>query len=162
MKSESLSNKLLLTLLSVVTIALFLKTPAIGGWFDHLLLPNWKNVRGFMYKDLDERKLARWGNSYQASIYIKKYFAEHNIEDAVILFEPNEYFKKTGLSFKAPEPITFYYFTGMRGMWMTSERIEEATYFVSVNNQGIMMQKIASREHLAEILNTYKDYKTSL
>lgn len=162
MQTESLFNKLLLTIVSVFTIGLFLKTPAVGGWFDNLLMPNWRNLQELMDKDLEERKLARWGNSYYASMFIKKYFDEHNIKDAVILFEPNEYYKKIDLDFKAPEPVTFYYFTGMRGMWMTSERIEEATHFVYINKKGIMMQKIGSREELNKILNIYKDYKTSL
>lgn len=155
-------NKLLLTVVSVLALVILINTNAIDAWLQQLVLPNWGKVKALMHEDIHDRKVARWGSSYLASFHIKKYFEKHDYENPVILFEPNEYYKKNNIKFKAPEPITFYYFTGLQGLWMDSERLKEATHYVTVTNKKILIYEIRSPEALDSLTALYNSYKPTL
>lgn len=158
----NLYNRVLLTVVSVFAVIFFLNAGSNKHWLDTLVLPNWEKMRILYSESYERRQLARWGKPFLVATRLKNYFDNKNIKDPVLLFEPNEYYQQNNIEFKAPEPITFYYFTGYRGLWMSSEDIREATHLVLVTNDNLRIREITSEEQLEKIIERYKPYKATL
>jgi len=153
----------LLTLFSILLIFVFSHFGTNKLFFSQKIPAYWDAFVAEKAADLstEEIKKQRYGAQYVVSLMIKDYFEKNKIKDPVVLLEPNDYLQKTA-GFKMPEPIVFYYFTGLHALWLNSSNVEDATYMVYITQRGLRFQPITSKEQLQSILNQYKQYKPSL
>ena len=85
--------------------------------------------------------------------------AKKKVTNPVILFEPNSYYRDSlHMDLHVPEPAVFYYYTGLRGVWMNSPDVEKANYFVRVNGGEVKLEAIRSSEQLQTILVHYRKF----
>ncbi len=111
----------------------------------------------------EEIKRERLGGPYVISKMIQEYFEKNKIKNPVVLTEPNDYLLENKiLSFKMPEPIIFYNYTGLKLVWMNSRNVKDATYFVRLRPEGLQIEPIKSPEELQTIISQYKKYTPSI
>lgn len=105
----------------------------------------------------------RWGGPYIVSKMIQEYFVKNNIKDPVVLVEPSAYLMDQKIiSFKLPEPIVFYYYTGIKTVWTNSKNVKDANYVAYLTRQGLLIEPIKSPDQLQQILTKYQKYIPSI
>lgn len=159
---QNFFNTLALTTLSVLLVLIFINTGANKYLFFNRIATNWKFTQQLMYMDEEQRKVAAWGPSYYASKFISDHFKKESIDSPVVLFEPNSFYIEKGIEFRAPEPVTFYYFTGLNGIWKSSEDIMQATHCIKFNDNRVFIYTVTNQNEIEEFLNEYSDYKIAL
>ncbi len=102
------------------------------------------------------------GIPYQISKFVENYFKNNPYENPVVLFEPNGYYIKNNSQVRVPEPVTFYYYTGIKGMWTSSNKIREATHYVIFYNGQMTITRFKSEQQKQEFLNHYAKYENQL
>lgn len=157
-------SKILLTILSIFLIVIFKNIGVNKYWFEKTG-NYWEAFKEQKDADatVEEIKRERWGAPYIISLMIKDYFEKNKIKNPVLLLEPNDYLKQSNvLGTGLPEPIVFYYYTGVKMVWMNSKNVQEANYIAYVRGNGLSIEPIKSQEELQQILLKYKQYKPSL
>jgi hypothetical protein len=151
----------ILTIISTLTIVLMLSLGFYRSWFVDKPLYYW----GAFVKEsrssasLEQIRKARYGMAYTTSMKVKEALAKRNASNPVILFEPNSYYRDSlHMDLRLPEPAVFYYYTGLREVWMNSPGVEKANYFVRVNKADVKLEPIRSPEQLQEILARYRKF----
>lgn len=163
MKEEtSAFNKVQLTIISIILITVICNVGKYKEWFFGRTLKNWNTSVGTFGTDIEEIKLQYWGRSYGMAKILKENFDTIDFDTPIILFEPNSFYKKTNTDFRVPEPITFYYFTRMKSVWINSNNVYEATHFVTFNNNQMLLQEVKDSNSIKAFINHYKGYKPSL
>lgn len=158
----STMNTIMLTCLTAFLLLIFTKIGYNKTWFEKVQ---------YYFTDFIEQKdsdasletirESRLGPSYKMSKEIQKYFEKKHIQNPVVLFEPNTYIEKAA-GFKMPEPIVFYYFTGLKSVWMNSRNVAEATHFVYFRQRNMYIDTIPSSVVLKKLIIAYKPYPTTL
>jgi hypothetical protein len=151
----------ILTIISTLTIVLVLGLGYYRSWFVDKPLYYWGAFirESRSSASLEEIRKARYGLAYTTSMKVKEALAKRNASNPVILFEPNGYYRDSlHMDLRVPEPAVFYYYTGLREVWMNSPGVEKATYFVRVNKADMKLEPIRSPEQLQEILARYRKF----
>lgn len=148
----------------LITFCLFIFTRAGFNreWFGKVT-GYWDDYREQRRSDasIEQIKEERWGASYKISKMVQKQMKDKHIENPVILLEPNAYLEKTA-GFQMPEPIVFYYFTGIKALWTNSPNVKDATHILRIQKGRMLIDTISSPEALQQILTFYKPYPTAL
>jgi hypothetical protein len=157
-------SKILLTILSILLIIIFKNIGVNKYWFEKTG-SYWEAFKE--QKDagatIEEIKRERWGASYVVSLMAKEYFEKNKIKNPVLLVEPGDYLAENKImNVRFPEPIVFYYYTGLKMVWMNSKNVQEANYIAYINSGGLRIEPIKSQNELQQILLKYKQYKPSL
>lgn len=162
MENRNPFNNILLTIISVFLFIVFVSAGHNKIFIEKRLMPNYTKATDMLEDDLETRKLKRWGRTYQACGYIKEYTENKKLENPVFLFEPNSYYADKKIKFKAPEPVIFYYFTGLNGVWMTTKQTDSVTHLVRISNDKIMIYPLETPEDKKKAFEYYKDYEPVL
>lgn len=154
----------LLTLLSCVLIFLVLNAGYYSEWFNSKPRAYWSEF----LKEKDDTasevaiKKIRYGLAYTISMKVKEVVEKKGIPHAVILFEPNSYYRDSLHIYgniRAPEPSVFYYYTGLEGVWTNSPHVKFANFIVRYNKaKGVTLDEIRSPQQLQQILESFKKY----
>ncbi len=155
---------LLLTLTACLLIFLVLNAGYYRVWFSEKPRQYWfdflkeKDVPG----DEMAIKKARYGIGYTISMKVKEVVEGRNMPHAVILFEPNSYYRDSLHIYntvRAPEPAVFYYYTGLEGVWTNSPHVNKANFIVRYSKtKGLVLDQIRSPQQLQQILDSFKKY----
>ena len=154
----------LLTLTSAALVLLVINLGYYGTWFR-------EKPRQYWFEFLKEKddtasevsiKTTRYGISYTISMKVKEVIEKRRMPNAIILFEPNSYYRDSLQiypSIHAPEPALFYYYTGLRGVWTNSPNVDKANFIVRVSKKkGVTLDEIRSPQQLQQILAGFKKY----
>lgn len=155
------SRKLLLTVISVLFLFFMFRIEAYKIWLETRVLDALTRIPSqLVYMEPEERMAIRLGNSYVVSKNIAEHLRKLGAADtAIILLPPNEYIKKQNVDFPAPEPVVFYYYTGLRGLWTISSDVDKCNYAVVISEGGNMQLVPVTPHQLQQILTEYKKYK---
>lgn len=149
---------MVLTLISITFIVGLSQLKRYHEW-QHKLAEYWQE---FMQQKNDlsvEKRMEFYaGSGYDESMEIKKHINAAHLNNAVVLFPPDEYFKKEQIDFHPPEPTVFYYLTGISSIPFHSSNVTKATHFVYITKDELSMMRIKSPEHLAEIQAYFQKY----
>ncbi|MDO6435538.1 hypothetical protein Q4E93_33295 [Flavitalea sp. BT771] len=156
----------LLTIISTLTVALVLGLGYNRVWFVDKPLYYW----GSFIKESrspagpGQIRKARYGMAYTVCMQVKEAMAKQPVSNPVLLFEPNGYYRDSlHMDLHLPEPAVFYYYTGLRGVWMHSPGVEKANYFVRCNNKAeVKLEPIGSSGQLQIILARYQKFLSIL
>lgn len=142
---------------SLVFILAFFSLSCYKFVLENRLLNAWPQF--LLYKehpDLEDRQKMRWQGPYLFCKTIQQEFAQHNIEDPVLLIAPSDYFHKHGMKLNVPEPLVVYYFCGIRSVEVTSDNVTDARYVVYPVNGKLHLAPINSVEELQNYLTLFK------
>jgi len=154
---------LLLSVAALGVILLVLNFGYYQEWFRVKPLQYWSDF----LKEKDDTageyavKAQRYGISYTISMRVLDAIRKKNMTHAVILFEPNSYYRDSLHIYPnvhAPEPAVFYYYTGLEGVWTNSPNVNKANFLLRISRKGAALDTIRSPQHLQEILVRYKKY----
>lgn len=154
---------LLLTIVALAAILGVLNFGYYQEWFRSKPLQYWS---AFL-KEKDDNagentiRAERYGISYTISMRVRDAVRKKGMTRAVILFEPNSYYRDSlhiYPNIHAPEPAVFYYYTGLEGVWTNSPNVDKANFLLRISTKGAALDTIRSPQHLQEILARYKKY----
>lgn len=154
----------LLTLASAILVIGIINLGAYGAWFRDKPRQYWFDFLKEKDSPDDEVaiKTARYGISYTISMKVKEVIEKKRLPHAVILFEPNSYYRDSlhiYNSIRAPEPAVFYYYTGLTGVWTNSPNVNKASFIVRISRtKGVTLDEIRSPQQLQQILAGFKKY----
>lgn len=158
-------RQFILFLASAILITGFFLLKPNRTWFrDRLIAYYGEFPRQCQTMKVEERMANRFGNYYSISKQIAaalKEFSKDTSEDLVLL-PPTAYFEKNGLHYHVPEPVVFYYFTGIRTVWANSPHAKEANWYVYVSKGEMHIRKVTSPERLLPIIAAFNKYEITL
>lgn len=151
-------KKIVLTFISIVFIFSLSQLKRYHEW--QLKLSEYWQAFVWQKEDLSVEKRMEFyaGSGYNECMEIKKHISAAHLTDAVILFPPDDYFKKERIDFHPPEPTVFYYLTGISSIPFRSPDMAKATHFVYITKEELRMTRIRSPRHLAEIRAYFQKY----
>jgi hypothetical protein len=154
----------LLTLTSCLLVFLVINVGYYGEWFDGKPRKYWFDF----LKEKDDPadamaiKKERYGISYTIAMKVKEVVENRKMPHAVILFEPNSYYRDSlhiYNTIRAPEPAVFYYYTGLEGVWTNSPDVKKANFIVRITQKkGVTLDEIRSPQQLQQILAGFKKF----
>ena len=154
----------ILTLVSATLVLLVINLGYYGTWFREKPRQYWFDF----LKEKDDTasevsiKTTRYGISYTISMKVKEVIEKRRMPNAVILFEPNSYYRDSLHIYnavRAPEPAVFYYYTGLEGVWTNSPDVNNANFIVRYSKaKGVTLDEIRSPQQLQQILASFKKY----
>ena len=155
-------RKFILLALSVLMVAGFFLLPQNSEWLGDRILPYWSDLQKQKnHLGLEERKVDRYGNSYTYSKFIDNFFEKKDLKkNALVLVPPTSYFAAHGLKYHVPEPAVFYYFTGLKTLWVNSPEATKANWYVRAAQGKIIIDSASS--HLSDSIKAWLKYPVSL
>ena len=152
----------ILTLISCVLVFIVINVGYYGEWFSGKPRQYWFDFLKEKDDTLDEIgiKKARYGIAYTISIKVKETVEKKKMPHAIILFEPNSYYRDSlHINIHAPEPAVFYYYTGLEGVWTNSPDVKKANFIVRISkSKGVTLDEIHSPQQLQQILAGFSKY----
>lgn len=144
---------------AVLMLVLFFSLPRNYDWlFDNILTPPVSYSDQLERLDPVDRRILRYGYSYEFYMSLAGYFARVPRDSILVLFPPNNYFKSKNINFSVPEPAEFYYHTGYRAVWPNSAEAARANCVVVPYNNWVTLKGIRSEEETYQLLELYKPY----
>jgi hypothetical protein len=154
---------LLLSFVAFLAILLVLNVGYYPEWFHTKPLQYWSEFLKEKNDTANEVaiKAQRYGIVYTISMRVLDAVRKKKAPHAVILFEPNSYYRDSlhiYPNIHAPEPAVFYYYTGLEGVWTNSPNVNSANFLLRISKKGAVLDSIRSPQQLQEILARYKKY----
>lgn len=154
---------LLLSIVALAAILLVLNFGYYQEWFRSKPLQYWSAFLKEKDDNAGENSIRaeRYGISYTISMRVRDAVRKKGMTRAVILFEPNSYYRDSlhiYPNIHVPEPAVFYYYTGLEGVWTNSPNVDKANFLLRISTKGAALDTIRSPQHLQEILARYKKY----
>src|SRR5258708_6537770 len=151
----------LLTVISFLTIILVLNAGYYKTRFVNKPMQYWADFQ--KQKDdtagIQSIMTGRFGLPYTICMSVKEVITKKKVKDAVILFEPNSYYRDSlHMQIRVPEPAVFYYYTGLKGVWTTSAEVNKANYLVRISSKGVNLDEIKSPAQLQQILTNFRKF----
>ena len=153
-------KKILLLLISIISIVVFFILPANKIWFREKLVGYWNDfVVQRKQLSIEQRKVKRFGTEYTYSKEISNFFEKRGDKDSVlVLMPPEAYFKNYGMSYEVPEPVTFYYFTALRTVRAKHKNAGRANWYVTVNDKKIQVDSVTDLKALEDTIAAFKNF----
>lgn len=157
------SRQLALTLISLVLLALFFGIDAYNTWFTEKVMRAIKDIPDQLtYMEIEERKQLRWGPPYTVSKNVLDYLEKSGADsNALVMLPPRELTKQANINYMTPEPVVFYYYTGLRSKWANMPGADSCNFAVIARGSNIELGSVDSMQ-LQAILTEYRKYKISL
>lgn len=157
-----LKKRIILALICMALLTGFFFLPENRTWAKKLL--GYARELPSQTRKLDEvtRLTNRFGNGYTYSVTLAEMMKKNNEHDAVLLMPPTNYFTKRGLTYHVPEPAVFYYFTGIKTVWVDSREAINAEWFAHVEGKEIVISKGDNKKALQDTITAFKKYGVTL
>jgi hypothetical protein len=157
------SKRLVLTVISILIIVIYFNTEFYKDWIDRRVVGPISDIgEQLSYMEPHERKEMRLGTSYIVSYNVAKYLKTNKVDsNAIVLLPPKEYVKAMKADYAVPEPVVFYYYTGIKAVWPDSKDVQKANYAVIYQNNNLQLLPVNDQVR-AEVLKIFKPYKIHL
>jgi hypothetical protein len=158
------TKRILLTFISIIIIVVFFNVEFYRDWFrQRVLTPLSDMPDQFAYMEPEERLTGRLGSSYYVSVNIAKYLKDNKLDKgAVILLPPKDYIKENNAEYGVPEPVIFYYYTGLKAKWPDSPGADTSKFAIIYQNHNLQLIPLQDTFQRNDLLRFYKKYKIHL
>lgn len=159
-----MKKPIILTFFSIAFLLLFFLLPPNRKWFSDRIVTYWNDfTTQKKHLSLEERKTKRWGRSYTLSKDITGFFKRNNqFDKAIVLLPPSGYFKEKKIDYHVPEPAVFYYYTGLKTVWINSNDILQANWMVVADSGQLLFVPVTNKKNLVDSIASFKKYPVSL
>jgi len=157
---DRIPKKMILLISATLMIILFFLLPANKLWFKEKVIGYWNDfIVQRKQLSIEQRNIKRFGTEYSYSKEITRFFEQKGIAPDVLVLVPSEaYFKKQGIVYPVPEPVTFYYLTGLKIAWPKDKKAVTANWYVTVRNNKLYMDSVTGIEALTDTITAFKKY----
>ena len=151
-------RQLLLALCSVAAVVIFFILPANNTWLRHKIIDPLNDIKKERTNlDLEHRMQYRFDSNYIYSKQIARLFEQKGIEKtALVLMPPTSYFKLKNINYHVPEPVVFYYYTGLKTLWGNNSNAASASWYMHVDSGRVVIDSVANRQQLRDTIMFYK------
>ncbi|MGG9962284.1 hypothetical protein [Ferruginibacter sp. SUN106] len=156
----STARKILVLFGGIMVLAIFFVLPANRSWLKEKIFGYWNDYR-VQHKQLslEKRKAERFTTMYTYSKEIAGLFEQKGNSQTVLVLIPTEgYFKKYGITYPVPEPVTFYYFTNLKTVWARDTTAIKANWVVSVQHNKFSIDSITSVQQLKDSISAFQKF----
>jgi hypothetical protein len=157
-------KKIVLLSISILAVSFFFILPQNREWITKRVFTYWSDFqkqKGNLNRE--GRKVKRYGNDYTYSKQIAdKVRIRTRSEDVLILVPPTTYFKAKGIEYHVPEPAVFYYYTGMKTVWVDSKQAMAANWFVYADSSRLLVDSVKNLKILADTIKAFKKFPVAL
>lgn len=151
------SRKLLLLAAGILVITIYFKLDFYNSWMDERILAFNEEIYDHMDRmSYEERKKIRWGGIYTASTGIREHIKSLKIKDPLILLPPPSYYQRFGQSISIPEPVVFYYYSGIKTTTVDAKDKYKANCCIIFEGKNFVFEKLKDSADVARVLNIYK------
>jgi hypothetical protein len=146
--------------IAVILISLFFLLPRNRDWMAQRILTYWNEFQHQKAEtSLEKRKAERYETSYTYSKWISNYFEKKGIKNkVVVLLPPASYFESKGIDYPVPEPVVFYYFTGLKTVRSIDSTAQQATWFVHAGKNTLIIDSFPNRQSLKDSLDSFSKF----
>lgn len=157
-------KQLLVAGCSVISIILFFVAPANNTWLREKILAPLQDIKTEHTKmGLEQRMEYRFDSDYIYSEQIALLFEKKGIKKtALALMPPTSYFKLKNMHYHVPEPVVFYYYTGVKTLWGNNHNATDANWYIRVDNGHLVIDSVANRQALQDTIAVFKKLGISL
>jgi len=109
--------------------------------------------------DIEHRKELRFGAHYVNAKIIEKLITDKNIKntEAFYLLAPStSYFNNKGIKFDMPDPVSFYYFSGIKVVYAQNPDASKANYFIHIAQKTLTIESFRSNNQKLDSINAFK------
>ena len=161
---SQMKKTILLTFISVSLLFLFFQFPRNQEWFSSRILAYWLDfISQKKHLGVEVRKKERWESSYTISKEIAGFFQKNNIlKNALVLIPPSAYFEQKGINYDVPEPVVFYYYTGLKTIWINSPDTLNANWMVIADRGHYRVVSVPDKKTLSDSIESFKKYPVRL
>lgn len=110
----------------------------------------------FEHMSYEDRKMARFGATYVYTQQVKKYFDSLKPKNLQILLAPNDYLEANNFQAMMPEPIVYYYYTGLRTVYPNAKDVYKSTYAFTMGGDHLLLKMLKNKEDIDNVLMSYK------
>ena len=153
-------RKVVILVLSLISILLFFATPYYNNWlFLRVLNPHLSIFFQSQHLDTAMRKELRYGPLYNNCLSIVSIVNHAKIKDPLILLPPKNYMLSMHIGDFDLDPPEFYYFTGLRSVTANSADVNLSNLYISPNNEHkLVIKRIHSRQERDTLVALYKRF----
>jgi len=151
----------LLTAVSFLAVLIILNLGYYGTWFRGWPLQYWDDFRKESGNKASRQDILneRYGPVYSMCMQVKAIMEEKKIANPLILLEPNSYYQDSlHIPVRVPLPPVFYYYTGLKSVWMNSPDAGKANFLMRITKGGMNLEEITSPGQLRQILKDYQSF----
>ena len=147
--NSAIRKKLLLFCIAVILVFIFFFLPRNQVWFNERIVSYYKEFgQQSNHMDYEYRRINRWGKAYIYSKQIAGLFESRNNKNNVLVLLPSSaYFKTRGVEYEVPEPLVFYYYTGLKTTWVGSNEAVKANWYVTVKNKALIIDSVTKETY---------------
>jgi len=161
-----LIKRIVLAVAASLLILFFFKTEFYGNWYDQRITESRERYESEAENtDVEYRKQYRYANQYAVAKEIERQVREAKDTAAVVLLPPNAYVEQNSPQviqyMRMPEPVVFYYYTGLKAVWTNSPEVNKANWALIIQNNNVQIARITP-EQRASLLDMYKNFKAEL
>jgi hypothetical protein len=156
-------KKLILLIASLAILVIVFQLPLYNYWLNNNLLSYDVVKEQSEHMSLEERKIIRFGNSYDMYMQIAKILKRQKDKDPIILLPPDSCVRKVAgvKDFHVDEPLVFYYFTGFKAVTVDSRDAARAGWtLLPVKGAPLVVTKITSPAQGKSIIDQYKKFQS--
>ena len=109
--------------------------------------------------DLEHRKEQRFGSPYVNAKIIEKLIANKNIKNTeafYLLIPSSSYFSDKGIKLDMPDPVSFYYFSGIKVVYAQNPDAPKANYFIHIAQKTLTIEGFRSNNEKLDSINAFK------
>jgi hypothetical protein len=163
MDTTGIRKQLLLFGIAIGLLFLYYSIGENRRWFNNKLLGYWEEFK-IQKKEMDpeKRKNSRLGTSYSLSKTFADFLINKGERDKLLLLPPNDYLLENKIQYKVPEPVVFYYYTGLKTVWPDNNDAMKAAWYVDIVNGQITLDSVKNQAQLDSVLIKFRKYKSNL
>lgn len=153
-----MNKQITLAVITVLVTILFFRIETNRKWINDKIMP----FKDGIYDELDsmsleDRKFIRWQGAYSSTVELSRFMDSARFKKSLILIPPQKYFNDNHLPVIMPEPIVFYYFSGLKTILPTSKHLYKAGWGLFITQDREMtLHEIVNRYDIDTLLNAYK------
>lgn len=141
---------------ALLIITFYFGIPLNKQWFkDHILNFTDDIYEEINYMDPEVRKEYRWAASYVMTKSIKETIEKHKIDSPLILTPPDKYYKKYNAELIIPEPVVFYYYSGLRTTMIGAKDVYKANFGIIYEGNTMKLVPLNNREQIQHVIDIY-------
>ena len=156
------AKRLFLTIVSLIFLIIFFNVPFYREWLRMRVIEPLQDISEQAgYMEIEQRKEMRYGSTYVVSKNIANYLLTQNDapkDSTIVLLPPKKFITDNKCDFAVPEPVVFYYFSGLKSKLFDSPGAEQSNYAVVCKNSNIQLVKIVKGQ-AEEAIKFYSQYK---
>lgn len=138
-------KQLLLAVAAVFIVIIFFNIEVYDNWYNERISEFSARIADEVDNtDYEWRRQYKWGGAYELANFCKTKMKADT--DQLLILPPQEYVKQINSQLLVPEPITLYYWTGIRAVYPTHKDAVKGKYALYIENGNVMLVKIPNAE----------------